>query len=139
MCAFAPRPGQVSNPGERVAASLQSLDERKARNVGLAEFQAFTTNLAPRATVTASSQNTGGGQTAVKAVDGYALGYPAAATREWATLGGRAGAKLKLTWAQPVKLSRSRVAGNTSCSKRSDWNITSRPPRGRMSSNPPST
>ena len=76
------------------------------RNVGLAEIQAFTTNVAPRAAVTASSQNTTTGQTAAKAVDGYPLGYPVATTREWATVGGRAGSWLKLTWPEPVRVSR---------------------------------
>ncbi len=76
------------------------------RNVGLAELQAFTTNVAPRAVVTASSQNTSTGQTAVKAVDGYPLGNPAATTREWATVGGRAGTTLDLTWPVPVRVDR---------------------------------
>lgn len=75
-------------------------------NVGLAELQAFTTNVAPLAAVAASSQNAAGGQTALKAVDGYPLGYPVAATREWATVGGRAGSWLRLTWAEPVTLRR---------------------------------
>lgn len=75
-------------------------------NAGLAELQAFTTNVAPLAAVTASSQNVASGQTAVKAVDGYPLGYPTAATREWATVGGRAGSWLRLTWAEEVTLRR---------------------------------
>lgn len=76
------------------------------RNVGLAELQAFTTNVAPLAAVTASSQNTSTGQTAAKAVDGYPLGYPTAQTREWATVGGRTGSWLKLTWDVPVTVNR---------------------------------
>jgi len=63
---------------------------------------AASTNLAGRATVTASSQNTSTSQTAVKAVDGSTAGYPGDYTREWATVGGRAGSWLKLAWATPV-------------------------------------
>jgi hypothetical protein len=75
-------------------------------NVGLAELQAFTTNVAPLAAVTASSQNVTSGQTAAKVVDGYPLGYPTAPSREWATVGGRAGSWLRLAWAEPVTLRR---------------------------------
>lgn len=74
-------------------------------NVGLAELQAFTTNVAPLATVTASSQNTSTGQVAQNVVDGYALGYPTASSREWATLGGRSGSWVNLEWPVPVTVS----------------------------------
>ena len=86
-------------------------------NAGLAEFQAWGTapppvqptvptgsNVAGSATVTASSQNTGDGQTAVKAVDGVVDGYPGDYTAEWATTGEVAGAWLQLDWAGPVEL-----------------------------------
>ncbi len=63
------------------------------------------TNLAGTATVTASSQNTATGQTADKAVDGSAEGYPGDYTHEWATVGGGAGSWLKLSWSSPVTLS----------------------------------
>ena len=56
-------------------------------------------NLAPSATVTASSQNTSTGQLAVKAVDGVVDGYPGDYTREWATVGGGVGSWLNLGWA----------------------------------------
>jgi FtsP/CotA-like multicopper oxidase with cupredoxin domain len=59
---------------------------------------AQSTNIAPLATVTASTQNTGTGQTAVKAVDGVISGYPANTTAEWATTGQRTGAWLNLAW-----------------------------------------
>lgn len=59
-------------------------------------------NLASTATVTVSSQNTTTGQTGAKAVDGVAQGYPTDSTKEWATVGGKAGSWIKLTWAQPV-------------------------------------
>jgi LmbE family N-acetylglucosaminyl deacetylase len=63
-------------------------------------------NVAPTATATASSQNTSTGQTANKAIDGSTSGYPADPTREWATVGGRAGSWLQLTWTTPQTLSR---------------------------------
>lgn len=63
-------------------------------------------NLAATATVTASSQNTASGQGAAKAVDGSTLGYPADATREWATVGGKAGSWLQLTWASAITIDR---------------------------------
>lgn len=67
-------------------------------NVGLAELEAVTTNIAGEATVQASSQNTSGGQGAVKAVDGIALGYPKDSAKEWATAGGKAGSWIQLNW-----------------------------------------
>jgi LmbE family N-acetylglucosaminyl deacetylase len=65
-----------------------------------------TTNIAPYATVTASSQNSVDGQTAVKAVDGSPLGYPGDYSKEWVTLGEGAGAWIQLNWptAQVVNL-----------------------------------
>jgi LmbE family N-acetylglucosaminyl deacetylase len=63
--------------------------------------QSTYANIAPSATVTASSQNTGTGQTAAKAVDGVVDGYPGDYTKEWATAGQGAGAWLKLTWTSP--------------------------------------
>ena len=57
-------------------------------------------------TVSASSQNTSTGQSAVKAVDGVASGYPGDATREWATVGGEAGSWIQLVWASPVTIDR---------------------------------
>lgn len=55
-------------------------------------------NIAPQATATASSQDTGTAQTAAKAIDGVIDGYPGDYTKEWATTGGGAGSWLKLTW-----------------------------------------
>ncbi len=57
-------------------------------------------------TVTASSQNTSTTQTAAKAVDGSALGHPVDYTKEWATVGGKAGSWLELVWAVPVTIDR---------------------------------
>jgi LmbE family N-acetylglucosaminyl deacetylase len=75
------------------------------QNVGLAEMQAYTSNLAPQAFTSVSSENTATQQQGVKASDGYASGSPAAATREWATIGGRTGSWLKLTWTSPRTMS----------------------------------
>ncbi len=61
-------------------------------------------NVAGAATVTASSENVADGQTAVKAIDGIAGGFPGDHTVEWATAGGRAGSWLELAWAGPVQL-----------------------------------
>lgn len=62
------------------------------------------TNLARTATPTASSQNTTTGQTAAKANDGVASGYPTAPANEWATVGGRGGSTLTLTWPGAVTI-----------------------------------
>jgi hypothetical protein len=55
-------------------------------------------NLAPYATVTASSENTGRGQDAIKAIDGFVDGYPNDPTREWASVSQGVGAWIQLTW-----------------------------------------
>jgi LmbE family N-acetylglucosaminyl deacetylase len=56
-----------------------------------------TTNIAPTATVTASEENAPL-QSAAKAVDGVASGYPADSSREWSTLGTNVGAWIELRW-----------------------------------------
>jgi hypothetical protein len=81
-------------------------------NVGLAEIQVYNAggpnppNVALKATASASSQNTSPDQTAHKAIDGVIDGYPHDATKEWATVGGKAGSWLKLTWSSPQTVSR---------------------------------
>lgn len=72
--------------------------------VVVGEAPAVAANLASNATATASSQNTSTGQTAAKAIDGSAKGYPADSTKEWATLGGKAGSWLQLTWPTPMTI-----------------------------------
>ena len=67
---------------------------------------AGSSNLARTATVSASSENPGTGQTAVKAVDGVPDGYPGDYSREWATQDGKAGSWLQLGWSSPVTLDR---------------------------------
>ncbi|MGO8946422.1 MAG: PKD domain-containing protein, partial [Ktedonobacterales bacterium] len=81
------------------------------QNIGLSEIQVFgsaTTSgdLALLSTATASSQNTSTHQTASKAIDGIVRGYPVDYTREWATVGGKAGSWLTLTWASPQTVNR---------------------------------
>ena len=63
-------------------------------------------NIAASAAVTASSQNETEGQTAMKAVDGVIAGHPVDSTREWATVGGRAGSYLDLAFPAAVTLNR---------------------------------
>ena len=74
------------------------------RAVNLAVTTSQTSNIAPLATVTASSQNTTTGQTAVKAVDGVIDGYPGDYTREWASTGEGVGAWLNLSWSSPYSV-----------------------------------
>jgi LmbE family N-acetylglucosaminyl deacetylase len=62
------------------------------------------TNVAGKATATASSENAWDGQTAAKAIDGVISGYPGDPTTEWATSGAGAGSWLQLTWPGPVQL-----------------------------------
>jgi LmbE family N-acetylglucosaminyl deacetylase len=56
------------------------------------------TNVAPLAVATASSQNTSTGQLAGSAIDGVISGYPNTTTAEWATVNGKKGSWLLLTW-----------------------------------------
>lgn len=91
-------------------------------NVGLAEIQVngetqptptptatatapTASNVAPEASVLASSANASTGQLGVKAVDGSTSGYPSDYTREWATVGGKEGSWLDLTWGSLVTVS----------------------------------
>ncbi|WP_166503365.1 DUF7402 domain-containing protein [Modestobacter italicus] len=67
---------------------------------------AAAVNQARTATVSASSQNTNGGQPATKAIDNVIAGYPTNAAAEWATVGGVAGSWIQLAWSSPVTLSR---------------------------------
>jgi len=59
---------------------------------------ATATDVMACAKAEASSQNGSTGQTAQKAIDGIAGGYPGDHTTEWATVGGKAGSWLALTW-----------------------------------------
>ncbi|NVN92409.1 MAG: PIG-L family deacetylase [Desulfuromonadales bacterium] len=74
------------------------------RAVNLTVTSALPSNIAPLATVTASSETSAYGQTAVKAVDGVISGYPSDYTREWATNGQGVGAWLNLAWPAPYSV-----------------------------------
>jgi LmbE family N-acetylglucosaminyl deacetylase len=63
-------------------------------------------NLARSATATASSEDLTEGQGAAKAIDGRLSGYPEKSSMEWATIGGREGSWLKLTWATPQTINK---------------------------------
>lgn len=63
-------------------------------------------NIAAQAALTASSQSSVTSQLAAKAVDGSSDGYPGDYTREWASLGEKAGAWLQLTWPGPFVVGR---------------------------------
>ena len=63
-------------------------------------------NIAPNATITASSETASTTQTARKAVDGAATGYPFDPTKEWATVGGRAGSWIDAKWLTPTVINR---------------------------------
>ncbi|GAA0548226.1 hypothetical protein GCM10010172_32600 [Paractinoplanes ferrugineus] len=76
------------------------------QNVGLAEMQAYSANLAAQAFTSVSSENTGTQQQGFKVSDGYPTGSPSAPTREWATVGGKAGSWLKLLWNSPRTMTR---------------------------------
>jgi LmbE family N-acetylglucosaminyl deacetylase len=65
-----------------------------------------TTNIAPLATASASSENSGDAQTAQKAIDGVVDGWPGDFAREWSTVGQGAGAWLQLHWSSPVTVTR---------------------------------
>jgi hypothetical protein len=61
-------------------------------------------NIAPLATVTATSDLPQYGMTAVKTVDGCIDGYPGISSCEWATNGERTGAWLNLSWSAPYSV-----------------------------------
>jgi hypothetical protein len=67
---------------------------------------AADSNIAPLATVTASSENVSGDQTAIKTVDGVAEGYPSNRTAEWRTKGEKTGAWLNLVWSGAYTIDR---------------------------------
>lgn len=58
------------------------------------------TDIAPLATVSASSENSAEGQNASKAVDGVISGWPENWKAEWATEGGKAASWLQLKWSK---------------------------------------
>jgi uncharacterized repeat protein (TIGR03806 family) len=67
----------------------------------LQAFDPTVRNVAPSASIVASSENSDTGQLAIKAVDQVVDGWPGDFTREWATTGQGAGAWIELTWSTP--------------------------------------
>jgi hypothetical protein len=65
-----------------------------------------SSNIAPLATVTASSETVRYGQQAIKAVDGVIDGWPGDSTREWATYAEGGGAWIRLTWSRSYAVDR---------------------------------
>ena len=63
-------------------------------------------NLAPQASITASSQRLATGQTAAKVADGVADGYPNSPANEWVTANEGAGAWIQMTWPAPVTVAK---------------------------------
>ncbi len=88
------RDGSLNSPADTVTVTVAAAN---AANV------ARTLN----ATATASTQNTGDGQTAAKAIDGSPLGYPADYSREWVTNREGVGAWIQLNWDRSVSLTAS--------------------------------
>jgi hypothetical protein len=74
--------------------------------VSLTVSSSSSGNIAPLASITASSETPQYGQLAVKAVDGVIAGYPGDYTREWATNGQGAGAWIQLNWSIPYNVDR---------------------------------
>ncbi|MEW8050556.1 MAG: PIG-L family deacetylase [Candidatus Thiodiazotropha sp.] len=75
-----------------------AIDSSLPDSVNITVGSLQSANVAPTASVTASSQNTSTSQTADKAVDTVPSGYPNDHTREWATTGEGAGAWIEMTW-----------------------------------------
>jgi len=76
-----------------------------SRDVSLTIAQQ-TVNIAPLATVSASSEESQYSQTAAKAVDGIVDGYPNDGTREWSSVRERVGAWLRLAWSGQYNVNR---------------------------------
>lgn len=88
-----------------LAAAATAIAVAAVAVIPTASAAAAESNLALASTATASSQ-TSPGQTAAKAIDGSAVGYPADSSKEWATVGGKAGSWIQLTWPSAVTLTR---------------------------------
>jgi LmbE family N-acetylglucosaminyl deacetylase/mannose/fructose/N-acetylgalactosamine-specific phosphotransferase system component IIB len=95
--------GATSLTFQLVVADGSQTSDPSSVTIAVKEQEA---NVAPQASVTASSQNTSTGQTAAKAIDGVIDGYPGDYTKEWATVGGGAGSWLKLAWTSPQTINK---------------------------------
>ncbi|KAE8335098.1 putative deacetylase LmbE-like domain-containing protein [Aspergillus arachidicola] len=87
------------------AARPSFTSPKSSETLGMTVVATNLENVAHNATATTSSQNADSGQTAEAALDGIIDGYPGRATTEWATVGGKSGSTLRLTWAQPQSIS----------------------------------
>ena len=99
-------PAAVGTYVFQLTVTVATLSSTDSVTVVVTSAQEVNLARASGVTVTASSQNTTTTQTAAKAVDGSPTGYPTDYTKEWSTVGGKAGSWLQLTWATPVTLSR---------------------------------
>jgi hypothetical protein len=97
---------QIKRFSERWSQSLTILFTLLGIQILIIPSSWAASNVALTATPTASSQNISTTQTAAKAIDGSTLGYPSDYTKEWATVGGKVGSWLQLTWAAPVTIDR---------------------------------
>ena len=81
---------------------LQVFDDRGGASNGFVNITVTPSgsplNLAPYAVATASSENSGRGQDASKAIDGFVDGYPNDPLKEWSSVYQLAGAWIQLTW-----------------------------------------
>ena len=89
-----------------LTVSNGSLSATASTTVTVTQAPPTPTNIARQASATASSQNTSTGQTAAKAIDGVAQGYPTDSSKEWATAGGKSGSWIQLNWSGPQSMSK---------------------------------
>ncbi|MES9829720.1 MAG: PKD domain-containing protein [Candidatus Thiodiazotropha sp.] len=83
-----------------------AIDSSLPDTVNITVISLQNINVAPIASVTASSQNRSTSQIADKAVDTVPSGYPNDHTREWATTGEGAGAWIELAWSSAQTVDR---------------------------------
>ena len=84
--------------------TLTTLPDQVSVIVQSPQEPTYVSNVAPLATVTASSEVAG--SPAIRAVDGIVDGFPGDSTKEWATNGQGAGAWIQLNWSSPVTVGR---------------------------------
>lgn len=70
------------------------------------QYKVLGPNLARTATASSNNQDTSTGQTASKAIDGVATGYPDDSTREWASVFGGINTTLTISWSSPRTIRR---------------------------------
>jgi hypothetical protein len=90
----------TSSQSSDATANITATYSGTSKSAALTVTASNLTNIALNATATASSQTPAYQQTAAKAIDGVADGYPGDYTNEWATNGEKAGAWIQLDWTQ---------------------------------------